>query len=63
MKAEPGTYKLVVECLNCGYKGEIGIKKGYTIEKKACPYCDCATLERRAKLCESHRWILEGLEE
>lgn len=48
MKEE--TYKIEVECENCGYKGSDEKPKGSTIKTipRECPNCGCETLKEKA---------------
>ena len=40
-------YEVSVACSNCGYTGNISIKKGTPITEEKCLHCKCKTLIRR----------------
>lgn len=40
-------YIIVVNCVNCGWQGEIAIKTGRTVGSAVCPNCGCHTLMQK----------------
>ena len=43
---EKGTYSIYVECLNCGKRGSVIIKKGNSVSSEECSNCGCQTLHK-----------------
>jgi predicted Zn-ribbon and HTH transcriptional regulator len=46
------TYTVEAKCENCGFVGEVRIIKGFTVDNKKCPKCDCKHLRRNKKKSE-----------
>jgi hypothetical protein len=39
-------YKLYLKCDNCGFLGNVKLKKGIPYHLQECPNCKCACLDR-----------------
>ena len=37
-------YTAQIRCYNCGYVGELAIKKGQKVDTQKCPKCECKEL-------------------
>jgi len=56
------TYNVIVECVNCGFDGNVSIFKGNLISSKACPNCGCkhlnkkGTIKKPEETIRSNKW-------
>lgn len=42
--AQDSHYEVKVLCSNCGYGGQLRIRRGVPVGQRCCPTCECATL-------------------